>query len=122
MSTYIEFKDGTNVHILDICVCGKLMHKFIETGYTYEREGTAVKRAINLNRKKRHNSIRVHHHRKHIKHCRRTDYMCEIIKPTIVGYYVEGKKRYLVVETGKIFKRENNAILNAMDYVRNHTK
>jgi hypothetical protein len=42
--------------------------------------------------------------------------------PTIVGYYEDGKKRYIVVETGKKFKRINNAIKNALNYVKQHSK
>jgi hypothetical protein len=122
MSTYIKFTDGTEVHISDVYTCGKMMHKYIEIGHTYDKEKIAVKRAINLNRKKRYNSIKIRRHRKKITHCRRDVCTCRTIMPTIVGYYEDSKKRYIVVETGKKFKRINNAIKNALNYVKQHSK
>lgn len=122
MSTFITFPDGTNVHIVDVCINGKKMHKFVEIEQTYEREKIAIKRAINMYRRRKHNSIKVRRHRKRIKHCRSKICTCVNSFPTIVGFRENEKKRYFVVETGKKFKRLNNAVKNVMEYVKQHTK
>lgn len=123
MSTFIKFRDGTTVHILDIYVEGETMHKFVENeNNIYERERTAIKRAIRLNRKKLHNSTRVRRRRRKIKHHRRYTMDFTMNKPTIVTYYEDGKRRHLVVETGKIFKRLPNAVKNVIRYVTEHSK
>ena len=118
MSTYIRFRDGEQAHILDRCVGTITCHIYIETKQVYEREKTAIKRALILHRKKLYNSTRARRRRVKITHIRREipHYIPPI--PTIVTHF-EGKKRWhLVIETGKRFKRIENAILNAIEYVK----
>lgn len=123
MSTYIHFRDGEAVHIVDVYTGTKTVHVFIETGKVYERECTAVKRAILLHRKKMYNSTRKRRKRKRIVHTRMMPKNnCTIIKPSIVSYYEDGILVHLVVETGKKFKDIKRAINNAIRYVKFHTK
>lgn len=117
MSTYIRFKDGTCVHINDVFTGTETLHKCLETGQVYERERTAVKRAIMLNRKKMYNSTRQRRRRRRIVHQRKSLCM-DIVRPTIVTYQEDGLTRHLVVETGKKFKKISKAISNAMRYVK----
>lgn len=121
MSTYISFKDGTAVHVLDVCICGKISHKLVETGVVYERESSAIKRAILRHRKKMCRTTHVHHRRKKILHCRRIEISFPVIRPTIYSLDEAGKLVHYVVETGKSFKKIKNAIKNCMNYVKLHS-
>jgi hypothetical protein len=118
MSTWIKFKDGTIAHIVDICVCGKILHKYVENGHIYEREGTAIRRAFALYRKLMYNSMRLRRKRKRIARERRMNFSSELIKPTIDTFYEDGELVHKVQETGKKYKSINMAIKNALNYAK----
>jgi hypothetical protein len=115
MSTYIRFKDGTEAHIIDVHTGSDVLHQYKEVGHIYERERTAVRRAIMLNRKKLYGVSRLRRKRKRIVHKRKIQTRK---MPTIVTFFEDGKKRHRVIETGKVFKRIKNAIRNAIKYIQ----
>lgn len=116
MSTYIVFKDGSVVHINDVFTGTETLYKCLETGHLYERERTAVKRAIMQYRKKLHNSTRQRRRRRRIVHKRRIN--AGIVRPSIVTYIEEGTQYHLVIDTGKRFKKISKAISNALRYAK----
>lgn len=121
MSTYIHFPDGETVHIYDVCVTGKTCYKFVENKQTYERERTAVKRALFLHRKKLYKSGKIHRRRRRIVHTRKFMPVI-IITPTIVSFWENKTQKHRVIETGKTFKKIENAINNALRYARGFNK
>lgn len=118
MSTFIKFNNGETVLILDVCVGSKTMHKNLTNGVIYERERTAVKRAIIQHRKKIYNSTRKRRKRRRIIHTRRLLAEFNDRMPTITTVLLDGKIRHIVVETGKKFKKLDKALLNALRYVK----
>jgi len=113
MSTYITFKNGEPVLISDVLIGGDIHFKNQLTGKIYKRQNVAVKRAIISERRKRAINGRTPRKRRRIIRERRPRPM--LVIPTINGFYDEnGDKKYLIVETGKIYKRYKKALKHAI--------
>lgn len=121
MSTYIEFQNGDTAHIYDKCIGSSTLYIHIETGHVYEREKTAIKRAITLHKKQLYESGDIIHKRRRIIHSRK-NYVYPITIPTIVSKREGDKMTYCVVETGKKYKTIKKAIKKAIEYVLQSSK
>lgn len=121
MSTVITFKQlNIKAHIVPVRRDGETQYLFRETGRTYKRERTAVKRAIIFYKRrvgipertvrKRRRVVRKRHYPKEIQ---------PIVVPTLNTIVTEeGVKKYKVIETGKTFKRYQSAVNNALRYAK----
>jgi hypothetical protein len=123
MSTWIKFKKGgIEAHIVDVCVQGDTVHKFLENGKVYESEHVAVKRAIIYYRKRLRAQINLKRRRNQpVKRKRKAcafDITAPIVIPRILTYFERGETYHLVIETGKKFKRYPMALRNALRYAR----
>ena len=114
MTTYIK-KGELEAHIKDKFEQGEIRHYFVEKQRTYISQHIAIRRAIVWLKK---NSP--------VKPCRKCkrkvmsgsmQLEATIIIPTVETIFVEGKKKFKVIDTGRTFIRYRSAVKNAINYV-----
>jgi hypothetical protein len=98
----------------------------VETGRVYARESTAIKRALMQYRKKYGKSGKLLRRRRKYKiiRKRRILFMSCPIMPTVNTIFENGEKKYVVWETGKVFKEKDytKAIFEALQYYKRNNK